>query len=102
MIVVRAAHGQLLQCDRRNTATVLRVVVKSHKGLKGTKAFACWCSGRNLKNFSTFAEKNPCWCPFIVKLQRAIAYKKSQSKDYLVNSFKKEMHTQRVLHKYFL
>ena len=102
MIVVRAAHGQLLQCDRRNTATVLGIVVKSHIGLKGTKIFACGCSGRNVKNFSTFAGKSPCWSPFIVKLQRAVAYKKSQSKDYLVNSFKKEMPTQRVLHRYFL
>ena len=102
MIVVRAAHGQLLQCDRRNTATVLRIVVKSHIGLKGTKVFACGCSERNLKNFSTFAGKSSCWSPFIVKLQRAVAHKKSQSKDYLVNSSKKEMPTQRVLHKYFL
>ena len=45
----RAAHGQLLQCNRKNAATVLRVVVKSHKGLKGTKVFAFGCSGRNLK-----------------------------------------------------
>ena len=40
--------------------------------------------------------------PFIVKLQTAIAYKKTQSKDYSVNSVKKETLTQRLLHKYFL
>ena len=49
------------QCDNRNTATVLRAVVKSHECLKGAKVFACGCSGRNLKNFSKFTEKSPCW-----------------------------------------
>ena len=53
----RAAQRQLSQCNRRNTATVLRAVVKSHNGLKGTKVFACGCSGRNLKNLSKFAGK---------------------------------------------
>ena len=53
----RAAQGQLSQRNRRNTATVLRAVVKSHNGLKGTKVFACGCSGRNLKNLSKFAGK---------------------------------------------
>ena len=43
------------QCNRRNTETVLRAVVKPHKGLKGTKVIVCGCSGRNLKNFSKFA-----------------------------------------------
>ena len=72
----RAAQRQLSQCNRRNTATVLRAVVKSHNGLKGTKVFACGCSGRNLKNLSKFAGKSPCWGPFIVKLQPVIAYKR--------------------------
>ena len=53
----RAAQRQLSQRNRRNTATVLRAVVKSHNGLKGTKVFACGCSGRNLKNLSKFAGK---------------------------------------------
>ena len=57
----RAAQDQLSQCNRRNTATVLRAVVKSHKGLKRTKVFACGFSSRNLKNFSKFARKSPCW-----------------------------------------
>ena len=35
------AQGQPSYCNRRNTVTVLRVVVKSHKGLKGAKVFAC-------------------------------------------------------------
>ena len=72
----RAAQGQLSQRNRRNTATVLRAVVKSHNRLKGTKVFACGCSGRNLKNLSKFAGKSPCWGPFIVKLQPVIAYKR--------------------------
>ena len=72
----RAAQGQLSQCNRRNTATDLRAVEKSHNGLKGTKVFACGCSGRNLKNLSKFAGKSPCWGPFIVKLQPVIAYKR--------------------------
>ena len=59
----RAAQRQLSQCNRRNTATVLRAVVKSHNGLKGTKVFACECSGRYLKNFSKFTGKSPCWGP---------------------------------------
>ena len=57
----RAAQRQLSQRNRRNTATVLRAVVKSHIGLKGTKVFACGCSGKNLKNFSKFAGKSPYW-----------------------------------------
>ena len=39
----RAAQGQLLQRNRRNTATVLIAVVKSHNRLKGTKVFSCGC-----------------------------------------------------------
>ena len=39
----RAAQGQLLQRNRRNTATVLIAVVKSHNRLKGAKVFACGC-----------------------------------------------------------
>ena len=80
----RSAHGQLSQRNRRNTATVLRVVVKSHEGLKRTKVFACGCSGRNLKNFSTFAGENLGRSPFTLKLQPAIPYKKIQSKDYSI------------------
>ena len=57
-----------------NHSNVLRTVVKSHKGLKGTKVFACGCFGRNLKNFSKFAGKSPCWSPFIVKLRPVIAF----------------------------
>ena len=30
--------------EKRNIAAVLRAVVKSHKGLKGAKAFACVCA----------------------------------------------------------
>ena len=45
---LRAAQGQMPQCNRRKT--VLRAVVKSHKCLKGVKVFAFGCSVRNLKN----------------------------------------------------
>ena len=69
-----AAQGQLPQCNRRNIVTVLKTVVKSHNGLKGTKVFACGCFGRNLKNFSKFAGKSPCWSPFLVKLRPVILY----------------------------
>ena len=55
----RAAQGKLSQRNRRNTAAVLRAVVKSHNRLKGRKVFACGCSGRNLKSFSKFARKSP-------------------------------------------
>ena len=57
----RAAQGKLSQFNSRNAATVLRAVVKSNNRLKGTKVFACGCSGRNLKSFSKFAGKSPCW-----------------------------------------
>ena len=57
----RAAQRQLSECIRRNTATVLRVVVKSHNGLKGAKVLAC---GR--ARVGTF------YC----KLQPIIAYKR--------------------------
>ena len=71
-----APQGQ--QCNRRNIVTVLRTVVKSHKGLEGTKVFGCGCFGRNLKNFSKFAGKSPCWSHFIVKLWPVIALKKNK------------------------
>ena len=48
------------QLNRRNTATALIALVKSHNRLKGTKVFACGCSGRNLKKFSKLTGKN--WC----------------------------------------
>ena len=35
----RAAHRYLSQCNLRNTVTVLRTVVKSQEGLKGTRFF---------------------------------------------------------------
>ena len=67
----RAAQGKLSQRNRRNTATVLRAMVKSHNCLKGTKVFACKSSGKNLKIFSKSAGKSP---SFIVNLQPVIAY----------------------------
>ena len=72
-----AAQGQLSQYNRKKS--VLRAAVKSHNGLKGKKVFACGCSERN-QNVSKFAENSPCWNPFIVKLQPAIAYKKAKVK----------------------
>ena len=43
----RAAQGQLSHCNRRNN--VLRAVVKSHKGLKGTKVLFCKKSQKFIK-----------------------------------------------------
>ena len=60
-------------------------MVKSHNGLKGTKVFACGCSGRNLKNLSKFVGKNPCWGPFIVKLKPVMAYKRLLGQLYQKN-----------------
>ena len=76
----RDAQGQLLQCNRRNTVTVLKTLVKSPKGLNGTKVFACGCFRRNLKNFSKSEGKSPCWSPFTVKLRPVIAFKKNKVK----------------------
>ena len=70
----RAAQGQLSQCNRGNTVSVLRAVAKSRKDLKGVKVLACRCSGSNLKNFSKLTGKSPCWSSFIVKLQPGRAY----------------------------
>ena len=72
----RVAQGQPSQRDRRNTATVLRAVIKSHNRLKGTKRIACGGSRRNLKNFSKLAGKSACWGTFAVKLQCVMAYKR--------------------------
>ena len=36
----RAVQGQLSECKRRNTATVLRAAVKSYNCLRGTKYLA--------------------------------------------------------------
>ena len=69
----RTVQRQLSQCNRRNIATVLRALVKFDIGLKGTKVFACECSGRNLKNLSKCAGKNRAVGPFIVTLQAVIA-----------------------------
>ena len=60
----------------RNIETALTAMVKSHNRLKGTKVFVCGFSGRNLKFFSKFAGKSPCWGPFIIKLQHVMSYKR--------------------------
>ena len=44
----KAAQEQLSQYNGRIIAAILRAVVKSHKGLKEAKVFACGCFGRNL------------------------------------------------------
>ena len=79
------------------TATILRAVIKSHKGLKGAKVFACGYSWRNIKIFSKFTGKSPCW-------SKVAAWKslflKSRNKDYSVNINKTEAPTLRLLHKY--
>ena len=35
----KAAQKQLSRCNKRNITSVLRAVIKSHNGLKGTKVF---------------------------------------------------------------
>ena len=70
----RCAQGQLSQCNRRNP--VLRAVVNSYGGLKGTKVFTFEWSVRNLKTLSKITGRNLCWSSFIIKLQPGIAYKK--------------------------
>ena len=64
----RRPNGNCRKSSRRNITTVLRAVVKSHKGPKGTEVITHRYSRRNLKYFSIFTEKNPCLSPFIVNL----------------------------------
>ena len=90
----RAAQGQLSQRDRRDSATVLRAVVKSHNRLKGTKVIACGCSRRNLKKFSKFAGKSACWGTFVVTSKRVIAYKRLLGKLYQKRDANSETLTQ--------
>ena len=52
----------------------LRAMVTSHNRLKRTKVFVCGFSGRNLKFFSKFTGKSPCWGRFIVKLHHVMSY----------------------------
>ena len=68
-----AAQWQLSQRSRKNTATVLRAVAKSHNRLKGAVVFGYRYSGRNLERFSKVAGKSPYWGLFIVKLQPVMA-----------------------------
>ena len=89
----RAAQEQLSQCYSRNFATVLRAVVKSPQSLKGTKVFACRYFGKNLKNFSKFRGKSPCWSSFIVKLQTIIAFKKKPKSRLLSQFYQKKKKT---------
>ena len=76
MIIVFVGLHQGNCRNGRNVAAVLRAMVKSHNRLKGTKVFACGCSGRNLFFFQKFAGKSPSWGPFFVKLQHVMAYKR--------------------------
>ena len=69
-------------------------MVKTHKGLKGTKVFACGCFGKNLKNFSKFAGKSSWWSPFIVKLPPVIAFKKTKVTITRSNLSKREAYTE--------
>ena len=91
-----AGQGPLPQCNRRNIATVLRTMVKPHKGLKGTKVFACGCFGKNLKNFSKFVGKSSWWSLFIVKLPPVIAFKKTKVTITRSNLSKREAYTETV------
>ena len=55
----------------------MRAVVKAHKDLKGTKAFA-FGSRKSQKVFKNFC--NSCQNPLVVKLQPGTAYKKGKVK----------------------
>ena len=73
----RAAQGKLSQRNWRNTATVLRAVVKSHNCLKGTKVFACGCClWKKSQKVFKICRKEPVLGSFIAKLQPVIAYKR--------------------------
>ena len=76
MIIVPAELHKGNCRNGRNVATILIAKIKSHNRLKGTKVFVCGFSGKNLKNFSKFAGKSPCWGPFIIKLQHVMSYKR--------------------------
>ena len=91
----RSAQGQLSQCNSRST--ILGAVVKSHRGLKGKKVFAFGCSVRNLKNLARFTGRNPCWSPFIVKLQSGIAYKKAKVKVTRATLSKRDAYTEPLI-----
>ena len=87
-----AAQGQLSECNRRNT--VLRAVVKSHKGLKETKVFAFGCFVRNLKNSQNLQEK-PLLESFYCKVTAWNSlYKKSKVKVTRATLPKRETYTE--------
>ena len=95
-------QGQLSQCNRRNTAIVLRALVKSHKVLNGAKVFACGCSGRNLKNFSKLSGKSragvllfySCSLEYLIKQKpkvkvtwSTLSKKRPQNRDFYASIF---------------
>ena len=56
----RAAQRQLSQCNRRNTAIILRAVVKSHNGLKETKVFIfLWVFWKKSQKFIKICREEP-------------------------------------------
>ena len=61
----RAVQGQLSQCNRRKN--VLRAMLKSHKGLKGTKVFAFWVFCKKSKKFLKIYRKEPLLGSFYCK-----------------------------------
>ena len=61
----RAAQGLLSQCNRRNNA--LSAVVKSHKGLKGTKVFVFWVFCKKSQTFLKIYRKGPLLGSFYCK-----------------------------------
>ena len=53
----RAAQGKLPECNRSNTLTVLRILVKPNECLKGTEPFANSILQKKLKISQNYREK---------------------------------------------
>ena len=62
--------------DRAATLFIFRILVKSHKSLKGIKSFARRYSIKKIKK-SRVTGKNLWWNPFIIKLQSPTSQKKN-------------------------
>ena len=75
--MLRKGTGQLSKCNRRSTLFTFRILVTSHKRLKGTKPLASRYSINKIKQLSKFTGKNLWWSPFIVKLQSPTSLKKN-------------------------
>ena len=55
--IIIAATGQLSKCNGWSTSIAFRILVKSHKSLKGTKSFACNYSLKKMKTYQNTLER---------------------------------------------